>query len=145
MEKEFVPFEQALQMRELGFSQPCLGYYDMRYPTKLNIEKPDFLESQKKCDFIFGTDTERTFLAPLWQQAFRWFAEKYDLYSFIEWNRDDAGVVEYIFVISDPSDDDIKEYIEIDDYQGATLDEAQLMCLKTLIELVNDIQNERTY
>jgi hypothetical protein len=27
MNKEFVPYEQALQLKELGFDEPCLGYY----------------------------------------------------------------------------------------------------------------------
>ena len=143
MEKEFVPFEQALQMRELGFDQPCLGYYDMRYPTKLNIEKPDFLESQKKCDFIFGTDAGRTFLAPLWQQAFRWFGEKYELYSFIErWIDPDSNTYSYVFAIDDgtPIADGESNYAECEDYDGSTLESVQLMCLTTLIDLANDIQ-----
>ena len=26
MEKEFVPYEQALELKELGFDEPCLAY-----------------------------------------------------------------------------------------------------------------------
>ena len=28
MNKEFIPYEQALELKELGFDEPCLGCYD---------------------------------------------------------------------------------------------------------------------
>ena len=28
MEKEFVSYEQALALKELGFDEPCFGYYE---------------------------------------------------------------------------------------------------------------------
>jgi hypothetical protein len=28
MNKEFIPYEQALALKELGFDEPCLGFYD---------------------------------------------------------------------------------------------------------------------
>jgi hypothetical protein len=28
MEKEFVPYELAVKLKELGFDEPCFGYYD---------------------------------------------------------------------------------------------------------------------
>jgi hypothetical protein len=27
MEKEFIPYKQALALKELGFDEPCLGWY----------------------------------------------------------------------------------------------------------------------
>ncbi len=27
MNKEFIPYEQALALKELGFDEPCFGYY----------------------------------------------------------------------------------------------------------------------
>ena len=27
MENEFIPYEQALALKELGFDEPCIGYY----------------------------------------------------------------------------------------------------------------------
>lgn len=27
MQKEFIPYEQALALKELGFDKPCFGYY----------------------------------------------------------------------------------------------------------------------
>jgi hypothetical protein len=28
MEKEFIPYELSLKMKQLGFDEPCFGYYD---------------------------------------------------------------------------------------------------------------------
>ena len=29
MNKEFIPYEQALELKELGFNEVCLGYYNL--------------------------------------------------------------------------------------------------------------------
>ena len=30
MKREFVPYEQALELKELGFDEPCLSFYDCK-------------------------------------------------------------------------------------------------------------------
>ena len=30
MNKEFIPYEQALALKELGFDEPCFGYYNIK-------------------------------------------------------------------------------------------------------------------
>ena len=57
MEKEFVNYEQALALKELGFDEPCLK-------TMLDF------------DITYGSDVKM----PLFQQTFRWFREKYKMY-----------------------------------------------------------------
>jgi len=57
--EEFVPYELAVKLKELGFDEPCFGYYDEG--GNLYTEMQEYL------------------LAPLYQQAFRWFREKYKL------------------------------------------------------------------
>ena len=54
MNKEFIPYEQALELKELGFDIPSVSGYS--YPDS------DKLLTQ----------------AILYQQAFRWFREKYE-------------------------------------------------------------------
>jgi hypothetical protein len=69
MEKEFVPYQQALELKELGFDEPCFGkiYADggseqLSYPYK----NSDQIGKVTSCS------------APLYQQVFRWFREKYN-------------------------------------------------------------------
>ena len=71
MKKEFVTYEQALALKKLGFDEPCLGYYfgkDEEVYTSNEDVKPPFTPS---------LDSKIMFRAPLYQQAFRWFREKY--------------------------------------------------------------------
>jgi ABC-type glycerol-3-phosphate transport system substrate-binding protein len=71
MEKEFIPYEQALDLKELGFDEPCFGKF---YHNHLEIGG-SWLNSEfnkdKKDGNIFTS-------APLYQQVFRWFREKYN-------------------------------------------------------------------
>jgi hypothetical protein len=87
IEKEFIPYEEALALKELGFDEPCMG----RYYSK-NKEIPIFMQWTKAENFNskilpldnkFGitTDTLSPFIsAPLYSQAFRFFREKYNLH-----------------------------------------------------------------
>jgi len=61
MEKQFIPYKQALELKELGFDEECFGYYDAT-----NLEKYEYINqiNVKNSDFIFGMT------AILWQQAF---------------------------------------------------------------------------
>jgi hypothetical protein len=68
MEKEFVSYEQALALKKLGFSEPCLGTY--YYAGKV-LDISEYINHGKY-----------TVLAPLKQQVFRWFREKYGIWSF---------------------------------------------------------------
>ena len=64
MNKEFVPYEQALALKELGFDEPCFGYYDEG--GNLYTEMVEVLK------------------APLYQQAFRFFREKHNVLQLTE-------------------------------------------------------------
>ena len=75
MEKEFVSYEIALKLKELGFDEPCLTYYyeltsNLRTHIGVDIGNAWTYSENKKLGFT---------LAPLYQQAFRFFREKYRL------------------------------------------------------------------
>ena len=72
MEKEFVPYELSVKLKELGFDEPCFGVWNspkgkmevtLVYMGNLHNGYINDKESFKIC-------------APLWQQAFDWFREK---------------------------------------------------------------------
>jgi hypothetical protein len=73
MEKEFVNYEIALALKELGFDEPCFGYHlDNKF---------QFFADVRSCN----TNSEFKFYptAPTYSQAFRFFREKYKLISYI--------------------------------------------------------------
>jgi hypothetical protein len=121
MEKEFVTYEQALALKELGFDKEiCFG----RWTTR-----PDgsgFLDTTKHSIYQGRDDLNRQCLAPLFQQAFRWFREKYDLYSYIE-----GAYPWFRFYINSEND-------RYEGYKHLLFEEAELECLKKLIEIVKE-------
>ena len=113
MNKEFIPYEQALKLTALGFNEECLGYYDVHgnlFVTLLTMEE----------------HKER--LAPLYQQAFRWFREKYKLDHFVQHHID--GTNQTYFSMARKSTWDVTTH--------DTYEEAELTCLKKLIEIVKN-------
>jgi len=74
MNKEFVPYQQALELKELGFDEPCLAYYNVN--NELTFTS---IVSQNTNSFWLANPNNIT-SAPLYQQAFRWFREKYGIH-----------------------------------------------------------------
>jgi hypothetical protein len=127
MNKEFIPYEQALALKELGFDEPCFGRYDGKGKNKGKIwyEMPN-----RGQETIPVGDV----LAPLYQQAFRWFREKYRLTGLVE-----IGTQEYSFLIFDENTDSR----EITSSMNGAYEEAELACLKKLIEIVKSQNNAK--
>ncbi len=111
MKNEFVPYEEALSLKELGFNDDCLGWF--RDKVILYGEKDGY-------DEVYGLK------APLYQQAFRWFREKHDKQSWIH----KPAFGKFYFVIENKGGR----------FNYNTHEEAELACLRKLIELV---KNER--
>jgi|LakMenEpi03Aug12_release.lakeMendotaPanAssembly.Ray.scaffolds.fasta_scaffold00102_17 hypothetical protein len=115
MESLFVPYEIALALKELGFDEPCMGYRD----------GGGFLMIKEMPHCVIS--------APTYQQAFRWFRQKYDLYS-----QTPSTCVEEndrIFY-NNPIYDELDNIVFDSMEQYTTHEEAELECLKKLIEIV---------
>jgi hypothetical protein len=119
MEKEFIPYEQALELKELGFDEPCIAFYE---PGNKQVQVVGVEQRYNNPELLRMED----FCAPLYQQTFRWFREKHGLHH----------VVEY-----DPIDKVYSSLVRYDYLEDLpTYEEAELACLKKLIEIV---KNER--
>jgi hypothetical protein len=112
MEKEFIPYELALRMKQLGFNEPCFGLYAP--PSKTVFLHHYGLLSAKE-----------QILAPLYQQAFRWFRERYKLGHMIN----GIGYESFIFNIGGL-------VYSFGPFQFKNYEEAELACLEKLIEIV---------
>jgi len=115
MKQEFIPYEQALELKELGFDEECFARY---------------IKGQLS---IYTVSTQHSFietaLAPLYQQAFRWFREKYGMLYTIEENLEDDQVwYEW----------DVKSSNGFEGGFETTYEEAELACLKKLIEIAKN-------
>ena len=122
MNREFVPYEQALALKELGFDEDCFGYYE---DNNLTITFPSTSSNGWKWvgnSIIPAKNTK----APTYSQAFRWFREKYQLHSYIE-----GAYPWFRFYIN--SEDNRWE-----GHKHLSHEEAELECLKKLIEIVKN-------
>jgi hypothetical protein len=120
MEKEFIPYEQSLALKELGFDRPCLGYFDPLYKQLVVWEKE-------------STNSYSNWVsAPLYQQAFRWFREKYSYHHSIYYHKSSK----FECRISDESDNNLSDKLFGNIY--LTYEEAELECLKKLISIVKE-------
>jgi len=79
LNNQFVLYELSLQLKELGFDEPCLGLWRLIDSEPIFNITSDYRysTSQSKTSQIHG---KSAILAPLWQQAFDWFEEKHDLF-----------------------------------------------------------------
>jgi len=112
MEKEFVNYEQALKLKELGFDEPCLDKYDPRF-KKLSSNMETWSNEHYPETLMIP--------APLYQQAFRWFREKYDICPSIE-QTPQKRMYDFRWGAWG--------------YTAKTYEEGELACLDRLIEIV---------
>ena len=77
MEKEFVPYELAVKLKELGFDEPCFGHFgSITEPEELQIF-PNTESCLEPEDMINSNlDYGLSCTAPTFSQAFRWFRDK---------------------------------------------------------------------
>ena len=75
IENEFVPYEQALALKKLGFNNYCLTCY---LNGSLQTDPSEIFWFQHS----YRSHSKQEFVsAPTFSQAFRWFREKYNVHS----------------------------------------------------------------
>jgi hypothetical protein len=142
MEKdEFATRKQALALKELGFNEHCLATWekDIKYPQRWDWDF-ELRNSTNQEDEVECT-------APLKQQVFRWFREKYKIQGYIysstvrgntEGTKQFTGYVWNINGIDKP-------FISTDarDELHDTYDEAEDACIDKLIEIFKQQTNDK--
>jgi hypothetical protein len=114
VQKEFIPYELALELKQLGFDEPCFGVY------------------ATKDGYVRKSAYDENGDAPTYYQAFRWFRETFNLHSNISsWRYDDNLSFYHEFEIYD-----FKGCWVGDEY--STYGEAELECLRKLIKIVKE-------
>jgi hypothetical protein len=125
MEKEFVPYQEALAIKELGFDEPCIATY--QHPSKYssNLVRVDAdSEGSRNSNLIRFTS------APLYQQVFRWFREKCLLEGIIEQADDFYWYKFSVYFYNIEGKQKISNGLEFETYE-----EAEVACLNKLIEI----------
>jgi len=124
--KDFIPYEVALALKELGFDEECLALFSR--DKSLLIKQ---IPNQQECEQYFGG-----VLAPTFSQAFRWFREKYsthvEIHENTDWEEDNEcwSFVIFKYKLGD-NDGMISSTVDYNTYEEVELD-----CLNKLIEIV---------
>ena len=128
MESLFCPYELALELKKLGFDEGCFGWWSwINGITASFYTYPIKNSNMHLHNMHLHNMHPNNCSAPLWQQAFDWFRKKFKLLSFID--IDNSYRIYH---------NDNKEDLDIDSKIFNSYEEAELECLKKLIEIVKE-------
>ena len=126
IEKEFIPYELALELKQLQFDETCFGGFRN---TEFTISFNDLIRKER------GEEI-KIIAAPTYSQAFRWFREKHQLIHHMYWvYKKKYDGIDWIFHIKGINMIN-NNVVPHDETRFETYEEAELACLKKLIEIV---------
>lgn len=149
MNKEFIPYEQALELKELGFDEKCYRGYDKNQMLFYSEQ-----ENGHELNYSVGMNVS----APLYQQAFRWLRNQYMTKSYINEKRDYIEGNFFMLPLILPNGYEIKLLKQSTSYTivggreipfyaepeavyketTESYESAELACLKKLIEVIKN-------
>lgn len=121
IEEEFIPYQEALALKELEFNEECMAWYGDNGNIMIYGKDPEY-------DFSISLTLDTHILAckaPTWRQIFKWFRDKHDLYAVV-WCYHKQG-----FYIETKSGGSIAVLY-------TTYEEGELACLRKLIEIAKN-------
>lgn len=132
MKELFLPYEESLELKNLGFNEPCFAYYDLEHNFK-------WVKNQQ----VLSNKYLGYHLVPLYTQAFRFFRDKYNLILDILPFYDEEQLP-----LSYQNQQKPKGYFIWNYYDDSfeiensinykTYEEAELECIKQLIKIVKN-------
>lgn len=144
IEREFVPYELAMELKNLGFNEPGFGFYFGA--LKRGTDEPI------KCLAIDKTRFQAQYAgqectAPLWQQAFDWLRKERGIMYIVDditVSASDTTGYRFRYYAWKFTDD---ECFAIDKsiLGFLTYEEARLECLKEIIEFVKKLPKRKPY
>ncbi len=119
--KDFTLYPEALELKQLGFDEPCLGYY---------IASSLFISN----DNVYNSTDIPVIKAPLYSQAFRWLREKYNLHALVMPKTTPSNTTVY-YIYKGKFEKNWDNCFE-------AYEEAQLGCLRHLIKIVKENEKQ---
>jgi len=121
MRENFITYEQALALKELGFKERCSHYFEH---NKFKIHNE-----------ISGWDFNTSFItcvsAPLKSQVFKWFRKNHSINGIVSYYGKGQWNIEIL-------DYKGNELIQIEDNTFWSYEEAESVCIDKLIELIKE-------
>jgi hypothetical protein len=152
MEKKFVTYDIAKALKELGYSEPCLGHFQDN--IEMFSHKPingvlylGFLGQCKSEPYDWnntpkwGVASQVFYSAPLWQDVIDWFREKHNIIieiSYYQYHGKFIGLhYKYLInrILSEPILDDYSESLH-DENENVDFYKAREQAILKAIELI---------
>ena len=135
MNKEFVPYTEALALKQLGFDEPCFGYW-----SNWGTQEPFLLTCE------LGTEKESCYIrrknylckGPTYSKTFRWFREKHQIVCVIDFYNDGDLWEDTMYTVAISEFEHFKSHDSFVQFEYKTYEEAELACLRKLIEIVKN-------
>lgn len=141
---EFIPYTQALELKQLDFNEPCWAWYnipdeDVRYCYSEG--RSPITNIQEEWNAKIDNKPVENIGLPTFSQAFRWFRDNYDLQGYIysttvRGNKDGKHFSDYCWNINGIDMPFIKT--DARDMESVTYEQAELACLERLIKIVKE-------
>jgi hypothetical protein len=71
MKEQFVTYDISLKLKELGFDEPCFGYFNISTKSFYFADNGEYMLSKNLPSIIVS--------APLWQQVIDWLKREYSI------------------------------------------------------------------
>lgn len=136
MEKDFIPYDRALKLKELGFDEPCLAWYGSEEIFEISGRYKNSTHTVGYC-----------VSAPTFSQVFRWFRNEH-LLNGVPDNWKNQWCFEIVKLLDSEYLGNKKHHEwainSREDYNKLyyTYEEAELACLDKLIEIVESKEKE---
>lgn len=126
MKNQFAPYQESIELKELGFNEPCIAKY-INKQFSMNVAGEWYKHNSNEI-------TNGWVSAPLWQQVFEWFRVTYNLEGQVKSWKEKGGIIYHYSVqkIGEPS------IFRSIDCATPTYEEAQLKCLQKLIQIIKN-------
>lgn len=131
MNELFVPHDESLELKRLGFEEETFGYWFKDRDEKYYVTYPKTSFTKWYINYF---NKKAIVLAPTYQQAFKWFRDKHKIDSYIRQIYICGEKAGYTIFIE-------QQYTDVmyqNDYGSyfTTYEEAELACINFLIQIV---------
>ena len=124
MMNELISYNDSLILRELGFDEACFAWYSkgqLILEHHIIFTGDQYYMRKEDCN------------APTFSQAFRFFREKFNLFSCVELHLNFP--IRYYFRIEEIGNDDFVYHTEDETIFYDKYEDAEIACLKLLIKI----------
>ena len=129
MKDKFLNIDQSLALREMGFDDVCFALFKSPYKQLIPIDN----QAQNKISDKYGIG------APLLQDAFNFFTEKYGVCGYVVPYTDIAGNNGYVYMVK-------INFCSVNNIEHKIYEkykDAQYACIDYLIEIIKSINEKK--